>query len=285
MSLVSATRLSNPPGVREPSSAAGVTHLAPWLVAATLTIAVLATSTSLLGLNASWPYASETENWRRQAQGQDAGNLIAVVVLLVGLVGARRGSLRGVQLWLGSLMYLAYAFVIYSVAVHFGPLFLPYVATLGLSAYGLLFGVGGWPRGATVAPRARTLGAWVLAVIASGFATLWLASIVGALASGEPPAELTEAGLVANPVHVLDLALVLPGMLISAVRALTHRPGSDLWLAPWLVFAALMAASIVAAMLLASAPIAPLLVLVAITLVSGVVAVIVLASTAEPTRR
>ena len=125
----------------------------------------------------------------------------------------------------------------------------------------------------------------MLAVIACGFALLWLASIVGALVSGEPPAELTEAGLVANPVHVLDLALVLPGMLISAVRVRTHRPGSDLWVAPWPVFAALMAASIVAAMLLASAPIAPLLVLVAITLASGVVAVIVLASTAEPTRR
>ncbi|HNV10978.1 MAG TPA: hypothetical protein PKN27_06575 [Propionibacteriaceae bacterium] len=271
-------------GRREAPSPAGPAHLAPWLTAATLAIAALAANTSLLGLFASWPYASETDNWRLQAQGQDVGNLVAVATLLAGLVGSRRGSSRSVQLWLGSLLYLAYAFVIYAVAVHFGPLFLPYVATLGLSAYALLFGAPGSSGSARVAPRARTLGALVLAVIASGFALLWLASIVAALASGEPPAELTDAGLVANPVHVLDLALVLPGMVIAAVRARTQRPGGDRWLAPWLVFAALMAASIVAAMLLASAPLAPVVVLGVITLVSGVTAVIVLSSTPEPAR-
>ncbi len=255
-------------------------RLQPWSVAATIAIAVLATTTSLLGLVTPWPYGSETANWALQAQGQDVGNLAAVVALLIGMAGvARRGSVRAFQIWIGSLLYLAYAFVIYAMSVHFGPLFLPYVAVLGLSAYTVLFGLLSWSGSPVVAPRRRTLGVAVVSVIAVAFGLLWLGSIAAALWAGDPPAELTAAGLTANPVHVLDLALVLPGMLIVAIRANAGQPGGDLLLAPWLVFAALMAASIVAAMLLADAPSAPLLLLALITVVSTVTATTVLKST------
>jgi hypothetical protein len=255
-------------------------RLQPWMVAATIAVAVLATTTSLLGLVTPWPYESETANWALQAQGQDVGNLAAVATLLIGMMGAARGgSVRAFQIWIGSLLYLAYAFVIYAMGVHFGALFLPYVAVLGLCAYTLLFGLLGWSGNVVVAPRPRTLGVAVVSVIAVAFGLLWLGSIAGALAAGHPPAELTEAGLAANPVHVLDLALVLPGMLIVAIRACTHRPGGDLLLAPWLVFAALMANSIVAAMLFAEAPPAPLILLALITVISAAAATIVLKST------
>ena len=260
-------------------------RLHPWMVAATIAIAVLATATSLLGLVTSWPYESETVNWALQAQGQDVGNLAAVVTLLIGMLGAASsGSVRAFQIWIGSLLYLTYAFVIYAMGVHFGPLFLPYVSVLGLSAYTVLFGLLGWSGGVVVAPRVRTLGVVVVSVIAVAFGLLWVGSIAGALAAGEPPAELTEAGLAANPVHVLDLALVLPGMLIVAIRAHTGRPGGDQLLAPWLVFAALMAASIVAAMLLADAPPAPLLLLTLITVISTTAATVVLKATTAPSR-
>lgn len=257
----------------------------PWSVAATIAVAALATTTSLLGLTTSWPYESETANWALQAQGQDLGNLAAAVTLLVGMVGvARRGSVRAFQIWIGSLLYLAYAFVIYAMGVHFGPLFLPYVAVLGLSAHTVLFGLLSRPGSPAVAPRGRTLGVAVVSVITAAFGLLWLGSIAGALWAGEPPAELTAAGLAVNPVHVLDLALVLPGMLVVAIRAHTGRPGGDLLLAPWLVFATLMAASIVAAMLLAGAPAAPLLLLTLITVISATTATIVLKSTTAPGR-
>ena len=108
---------------------------ASWLSGA---LAVIATLTSLFGLATDWPYAVETDNWRLQAQGQDAGNLLAVAVLIAGLAGARRGSLRGLLLWVGALLYLAYTFVLYAVTIHFGPLFPAYVACLGLAAYALI---------------------------------------------------------------------------------------------------------------------------------------------------
>ena len=116
-------------------------RLAPGWVAVSLLIAALVLATSLLGLLAPWPYAAETPSWRMQARGQDLGNLLAVATLVAGLVPAARGSLRGLLVWAGSLLYLAYAFVIYALTVHFGPLFLPYVAVLGLSVYALAFGL------------------------------------------------------------------------------------------------------------------------------------------------
>jgi hypothetical protein len=235
-----------------------------------------ATGDAQLGLLADWPYAHETANWRLQAQGQDVGNLLAVVVLLVAVVAARRGSRRGLQVWAGTLLYLAYAFALYALTIHFGPLFLPWVAGLGLCVHSLgsvsRVGVGEWSS----SPRGARPAAVVLGVVSSLFALLWLGNIVGALARGEVPAELLAAGLPANPVHVLDLALVLPAMLMTAVGAGRGRSAAQLRLVPWLVFATLMGASIVAGMVLGAAPAAVLAAVGVVTLGSAMGAVLAL---------
>ena len=249
-----------------------VARPASWLVGLSMVLAVIVTGTSLLGLFAPWVYASELPSWKVQAQGQDLGNLLAVIALVAGVFAAARGSLRGFQVWLGSLLYLAYAFV---------ALFLPYVAALGLSAYCALFAVAGERRRPSVGVGARRFGAWAIGAIALLFGLLWLGSIVPALLAGVAPPELGETGLVANPVHVLDLALVLPGMLITARQALRGTADGELLLAPWLVFAALMGASIVAAMLLAQGPVAPLAFVALVTVVSTAAAWVVLRATSQ----
>jgi hypothetical protein len=201
-----------------------------WLLASTIAIAAIVTTTSLLGLVSDWAYAAETQNWRLQAQGQDVGNLLAVVVLLAGGFLTARGSTRGLLLWAGSLLYLIYAFAIYAVALHFGALFLPYLSVLGLSSFSLAFGIRGRRHDVYLAGRSRTGGSWVLIVIGTVFGLLWLSSIIPSLVSGEAPAELAAAGLVANPVHVLDLALVLPAMILTGMAAQRGRPDGLLWL-------------------------------------------------------
>jgi hypothetical protein len=265
------------PAVRtRPSSAAG--RLAPAWVLASVAIGVLVLTTSLLGLLAPWPYASETEDWRMQAHGQDLGNLLAVCTLIAGTVAAARGSLRGRMVWAGSLLYLAYAFVIYAMAVHFGPLFLAYVAVIGLSVYAFAFGLRWRDGGVRVARGPLHFGSVVIAVIAVLFALLWLASIVPAVLAGRVPSELTEAGLVANPVHVLDLALVLPGMLVTARLAGRGSAAAQTLLGPWLVFCVLMAASVAVTLALGGA-VAPFVAVGAITAVSTVAAVLVIRAT------
>jgi hypothetical protein len=258
--------------------AAARTGLAPAWVAVSVLIAALVLTTSLLGLLAPWPYAAETDDWRLQAHGQDLGNLLAVGTLLAGLVPAARGSLRGRMVWAGSLLYLGYAFVIYALAIHFGPLFLPYVAVLGLSVYALAFGLRPWRGDVRVERRPRVFGSVVIASIAVLFGLLWLAAIIPALIAGAVPAELARSGLVANPVHVLDLALVLPAMLVTAGLAGRGSGAGLTLLGPLLVFSVLMAASVTIALVLGGA-VPPAVILGLITVVSVVAATRVLWAT------
>lgn len=226
------------------------TLLTRWQLVATALVVTLVVVTSLFGLLAAWPYDTETTNWRLQARGQDLGNLVAVVVLVVAARAAARGSARGVQVWAGSLLYLVYAFVIYAMAVHFGALFPAYVAALGLSSFGVLFALLRREFDVSVTGTALAFGCLVLVAIGVLFGLLWLSEIVPALMSGSVPASLEEAGLVVNPVHVLDLSVVLPGMVLVGIMARRGDPGAVLLLAPWLTFCALMGLSILAAMAL-----------------------------------
>src|SRR5688572_13639952 len=77
-------------------------------------ISLLTLVSSVAGLTDPDVYSRETQNWTLQAQGQDVGNILAVVVLLVAAVRHHNGSLRAGLVWLGTLLYLVYAFVVYA---------------------------------------------------------------------------------------------------------------------------------------------------------------------------
>lgn len=212
--------------------------------------ATLALLTSLLGLFDPSIYAQETENWARQARGQDIGNLLAALVLFIAL---RQKGERAFFIWQGTLFYLVYAFLIYAFALHFNVLFLAYVGVLGCSAYAWASALHQRPfasmehRGTS---RGRTRAGWVLMVIGVLFGLLWLAEIIPALVYGTVPASMTEAGLIVNPVHVIDLSIVLPAMVIAGRWLQMGKREGD-WFGPsWLVFSVLMGLSIVATMVL-----------------------------------
>lgn len=254
-------------------------------------VAVLAVLTSVLGLADPRTYGQETQNWATQAQGQDIGNLVAAVVLVVAALAYRRGSARAGLVWLGTLLYFVYAFVVYALAVHFNALFLTYVAVLGLSAWAVILHVGPLRREPLEFPAGgrRMAAAVVLAATGLMFAALWLGELVPAVVTGQVPASLLEAGLWVNPIHVIDLSMVLPGFLATGVAALRGRPFGLFWLAPWLVFSVLMGASIVAAMVLmlvqGVGSAVPPAVMVSVVVVASLVVVIgYLARTSEPGR-
>lgn len=217
-----------------------------------ITIAVLVTTTSVLGLVDPDVYGQETKNWATQARGQDLGNLVAVASLLLSGYAYRQGSHRAALVWLGTLLYLVYAFIVYSMAVHFNQLFLVYVATLGLSSYAVMFTVddlraenGRLPR-----PVARKVAGHTSIAIGVLFGLLWLSELVPATLSGEVPQSVTDAGLWVNPIHVIDLAVLLPAFVIAGYQAVKGQPGGQFFVGPLLVFSVLMGTSIVAAMVL-----------------------------------
>ena len=245
-----------------------------WSVA----ISLLVAAASLVGLLTDQVYALETANWATQARGQDLGNLVAVAFLLASAVLQRRGSARAGRIWLGTLLYLIYAYLVYAMAVHFNRLFLVYVAVLGLSAYAVILGFGHLTaqRFTPRSPGVRRAAGLTLLVTGLLFALLWLAEVVPALLSGAAPSSLTDAGLVANPIHVIDLSVVLPAFIITGLATLRGRSRGVFWSTPWLTFSVLMGASIVFGMLLAVAggqpgTVPPMLLVSLVTLVSSVV--------------
>ena len=193
----------------------------------TVPMTLLALTGSIAGILFDAPYSEETENWVAQAIAQDLVNLVAFLALAILAILAVRGSLRAYLAWLGVVAYGAYTYAIYAFALHFGPLFLVHVAVFGMSIYALIVGLmridyelvkevftGRVPR-RFIASLLITIGAF--------FYLLWLASVIPSLIAGETPEEIVKAGLLTNPVHVLDMAVLLPAMLLAGFLLLRQR--------------------------------------------------------------
>jgi hypothetical protein len=193
-----------------------------WLVSVLMALA------SAAGVFVPAVYAKETPSWAAQAVGQDLVNLALVFpVLLITTWRVQRGSVRALTLWLGALIYVVYSYLMYAFFVHFGPMFPIYVAVLGLSAYTLVGAAASldlealrryWPTNF----RLRSASAF-LVIVGVGFALLWLSAIARALAAGTAPEAVAEAGMPVNPVHVLDLAFLLPLAVVTGIAQWRRR--------------------------------------------------------------
>jgi hypothetical protein len=219
-------------------------------IALSVVAAVLAAGTSLAGI--LWPntYARETPEWSIQAVGQDCANLLVVLVVLQSAALVRKGSWRALLVWLGGLLYLIYAFAIYAFSVHFNRFFLAYVSILGLSFYAVVGSLVGLDVAKVVAPlrdHPRRKGASaLLIVIGVTFGALWLSEIVPHTLEDTIPRSLIETGLWTNPVHALDLAFLLPAMVLVGVLLRKQEPWGLLLTVPLLVFAITMGLAILA---------------------------------------
>jgi hypothetical protein len=144
-------------------------------------------------------------------------------------VRASRGSLRSWLCLIGFLAFTAYNYAIYAFSIHFGPLFLVWVAILGLSVFAVAGSLVGLVRagvGASFVSPAVRLPAWFLISVAAVFALLWLSEIVPDLLAGRPSRSAVTWDVPTDPVHVLDLALFLPAVCASGALLLRrHRTG------------------------------------------------------------
>jgi hypothetical protein len=186
----------------------------------TLPIAVGGLISSAVGAFAPFVYIAETTSWAAQGRGQDVVNLAVFPALVIVAIMALRGSLRAYLIWLGLVLYSAYSYLIYAGFLHFGAMFPVYVATFGASFYAAAWGFLTLDPARlrdlfTAAPR-RTSSVFLLTVAAL-FYILELSTDLAAIMAGTVPAGLRETGLLVDPVHVLDMALVLPAMIIAAV--------------------------------------------------------------------
>lgn len=199
----------------------------PWLWMS-ISAAVIAAAGNIVALAGIGDvYDRETAAFVNQAIAQDIINLTVVspAIIVLALM-ARLGSLTAYLAWLGAMSFTVYNYVIYTLSVHAGALYLPWVTVLGLSLYALIGGMAKLDRYAVKARFAaapRRPAGWFLIIVAVLFTGLWLKDIIPALLSGQIPGGARELGLPSSPVHVLDLAFYLPATFAAGIGLLRYR--------------------------------------------------------------
>jgi hypothetical protein len=200
-------------------------------VVAAVLLLVSASAGLLYGRSALYPPDPEL---LPQFFAQDAIALLgALPALLMSMWLTRRGSIRGLVVWLGVLVYIAYWYHFYLVGIPFGALFLVHVALVSscLGAIGVLLfqiDVNAFRQRMASGMPARTLGR-VIAGLGTVFAIVWVADTIMKLRNGET------LDPVARSVYAADLTLMLPLTIAAGVGLWQHRPWGYLLAGPLLV--------------------------------------------------
>lgn len=199
----------------------------PWMWLS-VTAALLAAGGAIVAILApDRIYGQETEILADLATAQDLVQLVVVCPLII-ILGLRAASTMAAHLTLlGCLAFTAYNYAIYAFSIHFGPLFLPWVAMLGLSTYAFAGALSTLDTGAVLrrsGGRSQRLTGWSLVLLGVLFATLWLSQIGSDLLAGDASRSAVGWKVPTNPVHVLDLALFLPAVVSAGVLLLRRHP-------------------------------------------------------------
>jgi hypothetical protein len=182
----------------------------------------------------------ETGSWAALGTAQDITNVVFVLPsLIISGIYTAKGSIRAFLVWLGIQIYLIYSYFIYAFFIHFGPMFPVYIAILGLSFYTMIGGLinlklneleGHFTEVKIKGPRIFLL------VISIVFYILELLAIFESIFKGKVPQSIIDYGLPVNPAHVLDMALLLPGAIITSMLLKKRKMHGLIFAVPLMVF-------------------------------------------------
>ncbi len=174
------------------------------------------------------------------AASQDIVSLAAAIGLIFCIFFIQRGADSAWLIWVGLLGFLFYAYALYCFERLYNPLFLFYIAILGLTVYSL---IGFFMRADLTAVRPKDgrnpptnpphrnpprWGAAVLfLVLVAMFVFLWLSILLPAMRSRIPPDGST--------IFVLDLAFFLPLLTIEAGLLFRREALGDALVIPILI--------------------------------------------------
>lgn len=205
-------------------------------------------------------YAQDADYFATQGIAQDYISLfVTVPVLLISFFFALKGSKRALLVWLGMLLYTLYSYILYAFFVSFNRHFLVYSATLTLSLYAFIGTLSTMDKAAVMEAvlknrknpeRFKRTTAIVLFVVAAIFYMLWLSEVIPALTGGYTPQSIIDNGLPTNPVHVLDLSILLPGLILTGVMILRGKPLGFVLAPTFFGYAAMLGLAIIAMVIL-----------------------------------
>lgn len=194
----------------------------------TVILALLLTVVSFSGIFIAEIYQRETLSMAAQGVGQDIFDLFIIVpLLLISLFYATKGIREALIILGGSVFYTMYSFFIYSFGIHFNALFIFYCFTLGASFYLFVLiitefvdsDVENW-FGKNPPVKSTALFFVLVAVM---FYIIWFSDIIPAMLSNSIPKSVSSETLIVNPVHVMDLAFVLPGLILTSFLLIKKR--------------------------------------------------------------
>lgn len=221
------------------------------IIILSILLAIMLSIVSYYGAFVSDTYQRDTASLAAQGIGQDIFDLFIVTpLLLLSLISLLKKSRIALYLFSGTIFYILYSFFIYCFGVHFNHLFLLYCMILGSSFYLFILATSRLKalhvqEGFDHKIPTRTLGIYLI-IIASMFYMLWLKDILPAIIHYSVPKSVSDYQLLVNPVHVLDIALVLPGLIITGVSLIRKRPTGLILTPIFLIFFILLAIALVA---------------------------------------
>ena len=177
-------------------------------------------------INARGLYYWDTVSMAAQMQANDLITLILGLPLLaVSFWQSRRGSLRARFLLAGTLGFLLYTYLTMAVGAHFNALFLVYVALFSGSLFAFILVMLSFDLSELPTRFSENLPhGWIagLLLFAAAFLSLaWLGRIAATLTPGAVPALENTTSMF---IQAMDLGLIVPLCVLSAVLLLRRRP-------------------------------------------------------------
>ena len=184
-----------------------------------------------------------------EARGWSAVTLCLVAPLALDALVLAPRSMRARLAWAGTMGYLVYTYLEFSVSGPFTALYLVYVASFACAIPALMMAVGSidiptlsrWFSGGVP----RRVAATLALVFATGLSIAWLGGIATRILEGRfgwPDAYAS----IGQVVRALDLGMLVPLAIASGVLLFRRRPSGYLVTAIWLVVGTAMGAALVA---------------------------------------
>jgi hypothetical protein len=220
------------------------------IIILTVILAVLLAIASYFGVFVSITYERDAISMAVQGVGQDFVNLFLIVpLLLVILPFIKKDSRIVLLIHTGTVFYVLYSFIIYAFGVHFNILFLLYCFILGLSLYTFIYliyimGNMDVPKWFSDKIPFKTIAGFLI-IVSLMFYLLWFKEIIPAILNNTLPKSVSDYNLLVNPVHVIDIAFALPGLIISALLLLKRQRFGYIFTAVALEFIILLAIALI----------------------------------------
>jgi hypothetical protein len=165
--------------------------------------------------------------WAREAfrGGELITLVVAVPLLAAALIGMRRGMAGAEAVWIGMLLYAVYNYAYAVFGLTFNEAFLLHIGAFSAAVFALACAMPALDYGRVVEAfgHAKATGVGIfLVVVGIGQGLLWLIILVQNAITGEVLHDIPVSGQ--HLVFALDLALLVPSLILSGILLARRRP-------------------------------------------------------------